>query len=159
MPIYDPSRWNNTSEELTVIVSRIYSEKHIGGNPWFTPYVFGYSKRDSNPHSRNGQRILSPSCLPFHHSSLLAETGFRVSRQKNRYGTFVSCGFGPRGRCRCFSATKIVLIREKTTFCFCEISFQLFLSYFSSCYNGFAAIFFGKNGMNICNLFIVKRKG
>ena len=27
------------------------------------------SKRDSNPHSRNGQRILSPSCLPFHHSS------------------------------------------------------------------------------------------
>ena len=27
-----------------------------------------YPKRDSNPHSRNGQRILSPSCLPFHHS-------------------------------------------------------------------------------------------
>ncbi len=24
-----------------------------------------------NPHSRNGQRILSPSCLPFHHSSIL----------------------------------------------------------------------------------------
>ena len=23
-----------------------------------------YSKRDLNPHSRNGQRILSPSCLP-----------------------------------------------------------------------------------------------
>ena len=30
-----------------------------------------YSKRDLNPHSRNGQRILSPSCLPFHHSSIL----------------------------------------------------------------------------------------
>ena len=29
------------------------------------------SKRDSNPHSCNSQRILSPSCLPFHHSSSL----------------------------------------------------------------------------------------
>ena len=37
--------------------------------------LISYSKRDSNPHSRNGQRILSPSCLPFHHSSFLAETG------------------------------------------------------------------------------------
>ena len=27
------------------------------------------SKRDSNPHSCNSQGILSPSCLPFHHSS------------------------------------------------------------------------------------------
>ncbi len=27
-----------------------------------------YLKWDSNPHSRNGQGILSPSCLPFHHS-------------------------------------------------------------------------------------------
>ena len=121
-------------------ISRAYKEKALQIND--SQSLIEYSKRDLNPHSRNGQRILSPSCLPFHHSSLLAETGFRVSRQKNRYGTFVSCGFGPRGRCRCFSATKIVLIREKTTFCFCEISFQLFLSYFSSCYNGFAAIFF-----------------
>ena len=32
---------------------------------------YSYSKRDLNPHSRNGQRILSPSCLPFHHSSIL----------------------------------------------------------------------------------------
>ena len=32
-----------------------------------------YSKRDLNPHSRNGQRILSPSCLPFHHSSILSK--------------------------------------------------------------------------------------
>ena len=24
-------------------------------------------ERDSNPHSRYGQGILSPSCLPFHH--------------------------------------------------------------------------------------------
>ena len=30
-----------------------------------------YSKRDLNPHSRNGQRILSPSCLPFHHPGSL----------------------------------------------------------------------------------------
>ena len=36
------------------------------------PYKeYSYSKRDLNPHSRNGQRILSPSCLPFHHSSIL----------------------------------------------------------------------------------------
>ena len=33
--------------------------------------LFWYSKRDSNPHSRDGQGILSPSCLPFHHSSNL----------------------------------------------------------------------------------------
>ena len=26
-----------------------------------------YPGRDLNPHDRNGQRILSPSCLPFHH--------------------------------------------------------------------------------------------
>ena len=32
------------------------------------------SKRDSNPHSCNSQRILSPSCLPFHHSSSLLVT-------------------------------------------------------------------------------------
>ena len=29
--------------------------------------LFRYPERDLNPHSRNGQRILSPSCLPFHH--------------------------------------------------------------------------------------------
>ena len=28
-------------------------------------------KRDSNPHGRNAQGILSPSCLPFHHSGIL----------------------------------------------------------------------------------------
>ena len=28
---------------------------------------FEYPERDLNPHNRNGQRILSPSCLPFHH--------------------------------------------------------------------------------------------
>ena len=27
-----------------------------------------YRKWDSNPHSLNGQGILSPPCLPFHHS-------------------------------------------------------------------------------------------
>jgi hypothetical protein len=26
-----------------------------------------YPGRDSNPHSRDGHRILSPACLPFHH--------------------------------------------------------------------------------------------
>ena len=28
---------------------------------------FPYPERDLNPHGRTGQRILSPSCLPFHH--------------------------------------------------------------------------------------------
>ena len=28
---------------------------------------FLYPERDLNPHGRIGQRILSPSCLPFHH--------------------------------------------------------------------------------------------
>ena len=32
---------------------------------------FEYPERDLNPHSRNGQRILSPSCLPFHHPGSL----------------------------------------------------------------------------------------
>ncbi len=32
-----------------------------------------YSKRDLNPHSCNSQRILSPSCLPFHHSSNISK--------------------------------------------------------------------------------------
>ena len=44
---------------------------------------FKYSKRDLNPHSRNGQRILSPSCLPFHHSSILKkESGKRDSNSR-----------------------------------------------------------------------------
>ena len=29
-----------------------------------------YRKRGSNPHGRNVQGILSPSCLPFHHSGI-----------------------------------------------------------------------------------------
>ena len=32
-----------------------------------------YPKGDLNPHSCNSQRILSPSCLPFHHSSILSK--------------------------------------------------------------------------------------
>ena len=31
-----------------------------------------YPERDLNPHSCNSQRILSPSCLPFHHPGSLA---------------------------------------------------------------------------------------
>ncbi len=30
-----------------------------------------YQKRGSNPHERNAQGILSPSCLPFHHSGTI----------------------------------------------------------------------------------------
>ena len=29
--------------------------------------LFPYPERDLNPHNRNGHRILSPACLPFHH--------------------------------------------------------------------------------------------
>ena len=36
-------------------------------------------KRDSNPHSRKGQGILSPSCLPFHHQG---NDGFRKTAAK-----------------------------------------------------------------------------
>ena len=46
---------------------------------------FEYPERDLNPHSRNGQRILSPSCLPFHHSSILKkgkESGKRDSNSR-----------------------------------------------------------------------------
>ena len=28
-----------------------------------------YSERDLNPHNRNGHKILSLACLPFHHPS------------------------------------------------------------------------------------------
>jgi hypothetical protein len=30
-----------------------------------------YPEGDLNPHSRNGHRILSPACLPFHHPGIL----------------------------------------------------------------------------------------
>ena len=42
-----------------------------------------YRKWDSNPHSRNGQGILSPSCLPFHHfgSLLFAVAKLRIYLQ------------------------------------------------------------------------------
>ena len=42
---------------------------------------FLYSKRDLNPHSRNGQGILSPSCLPippFEHPQKRAENEART---------------------------------------------------------------------------------
>ena len=42
-----------------------------------------YSKRDLNPHSRNGQRILSPSCLPFHHSSILSKRAENETRTRD----------------------------------------------------------------------------
>ena len=37
------------------------------------PFAVLYPERDLNPHSCNSQRILSPSCLPFHHSSILSK--------------------------------------------------------------------------------------
>ena len=54
-------------------------------NQWFMkPYKeYSYSKRDLNPHSRNGQRILSPSCLPFHHSSILSKRAENETRTRD----------------------------------------------------------------------------
>ncbi len=37
--------------------------------------AYGYRKWDSNPHSLNGQGILSPPCLPFHHSCIRSRVG------------------------------------------------------------------------------------
>ena len=56
-----------------------HNTKEIAGSLWGGCRRFSlYSKRDLNPHSRYGQRILSPSCLPFHHSSM---GGRRVERR------------------------------------------------------------------------------
>ena len=46
---------------------------------------FLYSKRDLNPHSRNGQGILSPSCLPippFEHPLWIVVSGKRGSNSR-----------------------------------------------------------------------------
>ena len=64
-------------------ISRAYKEKALQIND--SQSLIEYSKRDLNPHSRNGQRILSPSCLPFHHSSILKkgkESGKRDSNSR-----------------------------------------------------------------------------
>ena len=37
--------------------------------------LFQYPERDLNPHNRNGHRILSPACLPFHHPGGIFESG------------------------------------------------------------------------------------
>ena len=44
-----------------------YKDKKETNRKKITICLFRYPERDLNPHSRNGQRILSPSCLPFHH--------------------------------------------------------------------------------------------
>ena len=49
-------------------------------------FFCGYRKRDSNPHKRNAQGILSPSCLPFHHfGSLALLSKKRVAVQKKKF--------------------------------------------------------------------------
>ena len=90
-----------------------------------------YPKGDLNPHSRNGQRILSPSCLPFHHSSFLRKP-VCVPARKSVVRPRLYTGFGVRcahngvftWRGNLFSGAKIALIREKTTVCFCEFCFR-----------------------------------
>ena len=47
-----------------------------------------YSKRDLNPHSRNGQRILSPSCLPFHHPGSLPCAEGAGGKAQQSYANF-----------------------------------------------------------------------
>ena len=70
-----------------------------------------YPKGDLNPHSRNGQRILSPSCLPFHHSgSLGAKNGTRT-RDPN-LGKVVLYQLSYFRSCEC---------KDKMVFRFCKI--------------------------------------
>ena len=38
-----------------------------------------YPERDLNPHNRNGHRILSPACLPFHHPGGIKWCKFRIN--------------------------------------------------------------------------------
>ena len=38
------------------------------------PFFSKCRKRDSNPHERNAQGILSPSCLPFHHFGAMLDS-------------------------------------------------------------------------------------
>ena len=45
------------SQDINTIISLLFDLQAIKG-------LLLYSKRDLNPHSRNGQGILSPSCLP-----------------------------------------------------------------------------------------------
>ena len=71
-----------------------------------------YPKGDLNPHSRNGQRILSPSCLPFHHSgSLGAKNGTRT-RDPN-LGKVVLYQLSYFRKCDC---------KDKMLFWFCKIT-------------------------------------
>ena len=42
-----------------------------------------YPERDLNPHDCNSQRILSPSCLPFHHSSILSKRAENETRTRD----------------------------------------------------------------------------
>ena len=44
------------------MIHKAYKEKALQIND--SQSLIEYSKRDLNPHSRNGQGILSPSCLP-----------------------------------------------------------------------------------------------
>ncbi len=69
------------------------------------------SKRDSNPHGRYDQRILSPSCLPFHHSS--SRRCFLHCKVRGYFpfmqtlGDFLPRRGEPRVYYRCFNSVKI----------------------------------------------------
>ena len=77
-----------------------------------------YPKGDLNPHSRNGQRILSPSCLPFHHSgSLGAKNGTRT-RDPN-LGKVVLYQLSYFRNCEC--KDKRCECKDKMVFRFCKI--------------------------------------
>ena len=71
-----------------------------------------YLKGDLNPHSCNSQWILSPSCLPFHHSgSLRAKNGTRT-RDPN-LGKVVLYQLSYFRNCEC---------KDKMLFCFFKIT-------------------------------------
>ena len=57
---------------LTLHIQQVTEIKRKGRTVKNTIRPLEYSKRDLNPHSRNGQRILSPSCRQLHRSSTIA---------------------------------------------------------------------------------------
>ena len=106
--------YENPSDQI-VVFDAFYRKNPCGGAYAVCAgleQVIEYSKRDLNPHSRNGQRILSPSCLPFHHSgSLRAKNGTRT-RDPN-LGKVVLYQLSYFRNCEC---------KDKMLFCFCKIT-------------------------------------
>ena len=61
---------------------------------------FRYPERDLNPHNRNGHRILSPACLPFHHpGGIISFIGYFLKKHSPACRTLSAvAGIPPSGR-------------------------------------------------------------